>query len=138
MRINVGIIRAALAVVTCGAAILGGALPAQAEFTQTWPTSADRRASADFIPTNGSVTVEGMACSAGEATGFYLQLVRTRDTHVMLTTSTRAANDQWFRNIDSHLVDIGSAHYLRWRGTMMKEGRQYSAYAPCQGVHAYW
>jgi hypothetical protein len=113
--------------------------PANAAFSQEWRNNSTYRASKDFIPSTTRLWAWGMACSAGDAISFVLQVTRTNDNHVMLTTSPRTANDTYIK-VDDIGVRTGTAYYIRWYG-MGKDsggtlGQGYSA--PCQGVQATW
>jgi hypothetical protein len=125
------------------AAIAGigvAAVPAYAgSFSQSWNDNASYRASKDFIPTT-TTTIGGMACGGDEATSFNVELVKTSNKAVVLTSNLRSANNTWYW-IGSATIQANNAYYLRWYGRALNSTTgniDYNKIAPCQGVQAKW
>jgi hypothetical protein len=118
-----------------GLALVGlGCPPAQAaNFSQNWSSSQSFRASIDFIPSGGSITLYGSACRSNSgANQFDEELLRTFGSQIIWTSDFAPADGQAW-NLGTASVSPGNAHYIRWRGAI--SGVFYFP-APCQHVGA--
>jgi len=127
--------RAAVAgIATVGALAFGA--PAHADsFQQNWNTSANYRASYDFVPTASTLKPEGLSCSGGAATKFYISLVKTSGSQLIWSSPSPAADGAW-HVFSNHAVSVGTSYYFRWHGQNSSESNGYNS--PCQGVFGAW
>ncbi|MGW4208920.1 hypothetical protein ACWEIJ_13110 [Lentzea sp. NPDC004789] len=104
------------------------AIPAQA-YMQYWPTSATKRAGADFLPTSTRLQLQGMSCSQPAISTFYIQLVKTRGSQVTWTSGDLREQDGIWWTFDSVPATTGTSYYMRWRENLALP-------TPCQGLAA--
>ncbi|MEU9083479.1 hypothetical protein ACFCYI_20285 [Streptomyces sp. NPDC056257] len=128
------ILRSTTRVAAVAAAAAGmfvfAASPASA-FSQSWG-SGSYHASADFVPSSGSIRIGGSGCAGGAARSFYTQLVKTNGSSKVFSSYSYAADGQYQTDPRGIGVSTSTAYYLRWYGKNNSGG---DASAPCASAH---
>ena len=129
------------AALICGSTLLGvaaGAANATTLFSQAWYTSANYRASGDFVPAAGTVVhIGGEGGSGGSASYWYSSLVTTSGSSIVFSSYSYPADGQHY--YDNRTAVVGpsptKSYYLRWHG--QDGGLNNGYYAPDQFVIAF-
>jgi hypothetical protein len=126
-------------VVTAGAVSIASSIalaqPARAaDFEQTWNSSAQYRASNDFIPGARGVDMSGKGCPGETGVKWSISLMKTSGSEKLWTSGLQPADNVW-RWTGYKEVPTGTAYYFRWRGVFNGGGNKP---LPCQGVQANW
>jgi len=121
----------AAAVTAAATGVLALAAAPAAAFSQSWGEGY-YHASADFVPSKGSLRIGGKACTGGAARSFYVQLVRTHDSSKVFSSYSYGADGQ--RHTDPRGIGVSTrtAYYLRWYG---KDNGGNNAAAPCASAY---
>ncbi|MGA6159449.1 hypothetical protein ACPEIC_39585 [Stenotrophomonas sp. NPDC087984] len=124
---------AVLAAGTAVSALAVTAVPANAtDFWQAWGAGS-YHASADFVPTGGSIHIGGWTCAGGAARSFYVQLVKTNGSQRVFSSYSYGADGVDHTDPRGISVSASTSYYLRWYG---RDNNGNAASAPCSKAYA--